>query len=65
MVHLLIENGANVNAADFDGGTSLYWARVAGYDHIADLLRDMVARNCRMLRGNGPTHKTIDESAIL
>ena len=36
---MLIENGANVNAADFDGGTPQYWARIRGYDRIQDLLR--------------------------
>ena len=36
IVRLLIDNGANVNAADFDGGTPLYWARIRGYDRIQD-----------------------------
>ncbi|MGB7131883.1 MAG: ankyrin repeat domain-containing protein, partial [Candidatus Sulfotelmatobacter sp.] len=39
VVRLLIENGANINAADLDGGTPLHWARTHGYQHIEDLLR--------------------------
>jgi ankyrin repeat protein len=39
IVQLLIDKGANVNAADLDGGTAMYWARIRGYDRIQDLLR--------------------------
>jgi ankyrin repeat protein len=39
VVRLLIDNGANVNAADLDGGTPLHWARIHGYERIEDLLR--------------------------
>ena len=39
IVRLLMDNGANVNAVDREGGTPEYWARIRGYDHIEDLLR--------------------------
>ncbi|MGC2096288.1 MAG: ankyrin repeat domain-containing protein, partial [Candidatus Sulfotelmatobacter sp.] len=39
VARLLIDNGANVNDADINGCTALYWARTRGHGRIEELLR--------------------------
>ena len=53
VIELLIENGADVNAKDEDGGTPLLYATLSGHKEIADLLRKHGGKTGAELKAEG------------